>query len=76
MYEETAFIAHCDLVRIARQCGYPMDNQLHIFIVKACEEAGWDVTETFRQIFGEKATLPYCALCQTRHAPRCMEKIS
>ena len=61
-----------DVVTLARQCGYPMDNQLHVFIVKLCELYEWDATATFQAIFNERP-LPYCALCDSRHSVPCMK---
>ena len=54
LYDALTEPTQSDVIRLARECGYPMDNQLHIFIVKVCELCHWDTSETFRRIFNER----------------------
>lgn len=51
--ELSGFPSKSDVIRVAKACGYPMDNQLHVFLVKICEVCDWDTTEVFRAIFNE-----------------------
>lgn len=46
-----AFLAGCDVIRLAKLAGYPMDGGLHRFIELACKDCDWDENEVFRAIF-------------------------